>query len=122
ADRDQEWVVPIAEVLARPRLEAVQGTVYLLLQALRELAAFEVGLADGACDGEARRHRYPYRRHLGETRALPTQHVLHRGSAIGPAAAERVHEWLCVGAAHAGVATRGEACRSCTRSPGIGVG
>src|SRR6185436_15408165 len=60
--------------------------------------------------------------HLGEAGPLAAKHVLHRGGAVGTPLPEEVDQGDGAGAAHAGVATTGEACRSCTSSPGIGVG
>ncbi len=68
------------------------------------------------------RDRDADRRHLGETRALAAEDVLHGGRAVGAALPEEVDQRLGVRAAHAGVAMSGEACRSCTMSSGIGVG
>ena len=103
-------------------LQALQGVLHLDAEALGELIAFEVVEAEAAGDGEAGRDRDAEGRHLGEARALAAEDVLHGGGAVGAALPEEVDQRLGVGAAHAGVAMSGEACRSCTRSSGIGVG
>ena len=53
---------------------------------------------------------------------LPPSTSFIAGGAVGAPLAEEVDQRLRVGAAHTGVATSGEACRSCTRIAGVGVG
>ena len=113
---------PSPKCLPGRGLDPVQRVLDLRLQALGELVAVEVAEAEAAGDGEAGRDGDADGGHLGEAGALAAEHVLHGGGAVGAPLAEEVDEGLGVGAAHAGVATSGEACRSCTRSPGIGVG
>jgi hypothetical protein len=109
-------------VLARGSLDPVQRILHLGLQALRKLVALEVTEAETAGDREAGRDGDADGGHLGEAGPLAAKHVLHRGGAVGTPLPEEVDQGLGHGAAHAGVATSGEACRSCTSSPGIGVG
>ena len=84
--------------------------------------AFEVVEAETAGDGEAGRDGDADGGHLGEARALAAENLLHGGGAVGAALPEEIDQRLGVGPAHAGVAMSGDACRSCTRSSGIGVG
>ena len=56
---------------------------------------------------------------------IAPERLVHLGrisGAVGSALPEEVDQRLGIGAAHAGVAMSGDACRSCTRSSGIGVG
>ena len=122
AHAHEQRVVAVAEVLARGGLDPVQGVLHLGLEALRKLVALEIAEAEIAGDREAGRDGNADGGHLGEAGALAAEHVLHGGGAVGAPLAEEVDQGLGVGAAHAGVATSGDACRSCTRSPGIGVG
>ena len=103
-------------------LQPLQGVLHLGPEALGELVALEIVQAETAGDGEAGRDRDADGGHLGEAGALAAEHVLHGGGAVGAALPEEVDQRLGIGAAHAGVAMSGEACRSCTRSSGIGVG
>src|SRR6476661_4519485 len=110
------------EVLAGRGLDPVQGVLHLHLEALGKLVTVEVAEAEAAGDGEPGRDGDSDGGHLGEAGALAAEHVLHRRGAVGAPLAEEVDEGLRVGAAHAGVATSGEACRIWIRSPGSVVG
>ena len=88
----------------------------------RELPGLEVGDADGAGDGEAGRDRNADVGHLGEPGALAAEEVLHGGGAVGAALAEEVDERLGHATGHAGLAVRGDACRSWTIGVGNGGG
>ena len=101
-------------MLAGGRLQPLQRVFHLHPEPLGELTALEVVEAEIAGDGETGRNGNTDGGHLGEAGALAAEDLLHGGGAVGPALAEEVDQRLGVGAAHAGVAIRGEACRSCT--------
>ena len=122
ADRHQQRVVAVAQVLTGGALQPLEGVLHLGLQPLGELVALEIVQAEIAGDGEAGRDRNADGGHLGEAGSLAAEHVLHGGGAVGPALAEEIDQRLGVGPAHAGVAMSGVACRSCTRSSGVMVG
>jgi len=68
---DEERVGRIAEPLAGLPLEPRERRGLLLPEARREaLASREIGVAGGGRDREARRHRHPDPRHVGEVRPL----------------------------------------------------
>ena len=109
AHAHQERVVAVAEVLAGRGLHPVERVLDLHLQAAGEVMAFEVAEAETAGDGEAGRDGDADGGHLGEAGALAAEDVLHAGGAVRAPLPEEVDEGLGVGAAHAGVATSGEA-------------
>ena len=120
AHRNEQRVLPVAEVLPRGGLQPLEGVLDLHPEALGELVTFEVVEAETAGDGEAGRDGDADVGHLGEARAFAAEDLLHGRGAVAAALSEEVDQRLGVGAAHAGMS--GEACRSCTRSSGIGVG
>ena len=87
ADRDQQRVGRIAELLVLQGLEPRQRRVHLLVYLGRQ-ATLVVGIARLCRDGEAGRHRHARVRHLGEAGALASEQVLHVLVAVGLAAAE----------------------------------
>ncbi|MDH6227076.1 hypothetical protein M2169_004046 [Streptomyces sp. MJP52] len=76
ADRDQERVVGLAELLAHAALERVEVRTHLVTQCHGLPAALQVDLAGLGGDGEARRHRKTEIGHLREVRAFSTEEVL----------------------------------------------
>src|SRR6185437_12954294 len=105
----QQRVLAVAEVLAGRGLDAVEGVLDFHLQALGELMALEVAEAETAGDGEAGGNRNADGGHLGQAGTLAAEDLLHGGGAVGAPLPEEVDEGLRVGAAHAGVATSGDA-------------
>ncbi len=83
ADRDQQRVVGLTELLAHPRLKGVEVRTHLVAQRGRLLAAVEVDLAGLGGDGEARRDGKPEVGHLGEVGTLPAEKVLQFLVALG---------------------------------------
>jgi hypothetical protein len=76
--------------------------------------------------GESRRHRDAEIRHLGEVRALPTEHVAHLARALGRAVSEEVDRAmrgtgvvLAYRLTPINIHTRSEACRD-PREAGVG--
>ena len=91
ADRDQQWVVDVAELLAGFFFQRFDRLANLRHQTIGQLAsAFVVSVADGRGDREARRHRQSNARHFRQIRPLAAQQLLLRAAAVGLGLAEVV--------------------------------
>jgi hypothetical protein len=83
ADRHEQGVVGLAELLAHALLQRVEVCTDLVTQCHRLLAAVEVDLAGLGGDGEARRDGKPKVGHLGEVCTLTAEKVLEVLVALG---------------------------------------
>ena len=89
---DQQGIARFAEPLASQLFHARQSRRHLTLQVvgIASLIGVEVRAALGG-DREPRRHRQAQGAHLRQVGALAAQQVLHRGVAVGGAAAKGVN-------------------------------
>src|ERR1019366_5787125 len=92
ADRDQQRIVGVAELLPDGRLDLGQRGVELPRQlvGISFVIVVERGTDFGG-DGESRRHRQADRGHFREVRPLAAQQILHFGTAVVVAGAEAVN-------------------------------
>mmetsp|Transcript_68135 Transcript_68135/g.192523 ORF Transcript_68135/g.192523 Transcript_68135/m.192523 type:complete len:316 (+) Transcript_68135:168-1115(+) len=92
ANRHQQWVIRVSELLARPGLHQCQCRAHLA-QELRgvALALLVPVRAHLGGEGEARRHRQPNTSHLREVRSLAAQQIFHVRASICLALAEIVN-------------------------------
>ncbi len=77
AHAEQQRVGGVAERLARVSLQGLERVLDLGVDALRVVAVRGVVVAHLGGDGEARRHRQPDGRHLGEVRPLAPEELPH---------------------------------------------
>mmetsp|Transcript_69500 Transcript_69500/g.199313 ORF Transcript_69500/g.199313 Transcript_69500/m.199313 type:complete len:316 (-) Transcript_69500:59-1006(-) len=92
ANRHQQWVIRVSELLACPGLHQRQSRAHLA-QELRgvALALLVPVRAHLGGEGEARRHRQPNTSHLREVRSLAAQQIFHVRASICLALAEIVN-------------------------------
>ena len=113
ADRDEQRILGIAELLLRGALDRRERLFHLVPKTCRQLfLRREVGVACGGGDRETGRNGKTGVRHLREPRALATQEIAHLRVAFGFGIREQVDPFLrlrsgAAGCRWAGAATNG---------------
>src|ERR1022692_1613454 len=107
ANAHEERITRVAKTLAGGLLDDLERLLDLLPESLRELRAARIeAVARLGGDREAGRDREPRARHLGNTGALATEQVAHRGTAF----VEAIHPFV---GARDGAVLRSGATRGC---------